>query len=83
MKLAICGFRKYETVVGLIEEEPLQPIYASRSDIAESQARKLWETGQCDVIYIQHIEGGYLNPVVGYEPTGRDWAEYFCSSSRR
>lgn len=77
MKLSICAFKQYETAAGFIAEEAVPPVDAANSAAAEKIARKLFETGEYSSIYIQHHEGGYYNPSVGYEPVGKNWVTHF------
>jgi hypothetical protein len=80
MGYSVCAFEEYETVSGMMEEKPLQPVNARTSDDAEKIARTLFEEGKYSSIYIQHTHRdspSYWNPAVGFEIVGKDWITHF------
>lgn len=73
---SVCAFKEYETVGGMIEEEPMMPIDFRTTDEAEAKALEMAKTDKYSSIYIGWSNGdnaGYWNPVVGFEPVGKDW----------
>lgn len=81
MRYSVCAFEEYETVAGM-DEKPLQPIDAGTSDRAEKIAKEMTETGKYSTIYIHYSHRDsdcYWNPVVGFEPVGKDWITHLKS----
>jgi hypothetical protein len=80
MRYSICAFEEYETVGGIIEERPLKPIEKRTSNEAEKLVKKMAESGKYSTIYIHYNHKDsdcYYNPIVGFEPVGKDWISHF------
>lgn len=77
MHYAVCAFVEFETVFGVIEESPEIPVNVRTTGKAEKVAREMYETGKYSSIYIEHKNGGYWNPAVGFSPTGKNWVKHF------
>jgi hypothetical protein len=76
---SVCAFKKYETVAGVIEEEPMKPVNVRTTAEAEKIAKEMAATGKYNSIYIAWSKGdnsGHWNPVVGFEVAGKDWITY-------
>jgi hypothetical protein len=81
MRYTVCAFKMIETVGGPIEDmAPAIQQSVRTSTEAENLAKQWSEHDDYSSIYIYYVKKGdgacYWNPVVGFEPTGKDWLSH-------
>jgi hypothetical protein len=77
MKYTVCAFKMIDTAGGLIEDmAPAIQQTVRTSTAAEKLAEQWTNEEQYSSIYIHYNHKDsdcYYNPVVGFEPVGKDW----------
>jgi hypothetical protein len=81
MKYTVTAFKMIDTAAGMIEDmSPAAQETVGTQDKAQEIAISMAKSEKYSSVYVHYVHRDsdcYLNPVVGFEPTGKDWVSHY------